>query len=34
MGLLEATGFKPVIFNTLQFKDPNLIYDYQFWGCV
>jgi hypothetical protein len=34
MGLLEATGFKPVIFNTLQFKDPNLVYDYQFWGCV
>ena len=32
--LLEGAGFKPVIFNTLQFEDPNLIYDYQFWGCV
>lgn len=32
--LLEGVGFKPVIFNTLQFEDPNLIYDYQFWGCV
>lgn len=31
--LLEGAGFKPVIFNTLQFQDPNLIYDYQFWGC-
>ncbi len=33
-GLLEGAGFKPVIFNTLQFENPNLIYDYQFWGCV
>ena len=32
--LLEGAGFKPIIFNTLQFEDPNLIYDYQFWGCV
>ena len=32
--LLEATGFKPVIFNTLKFEDPALVYDYQFWGCV
>jgi len=32
--LLEGAGFKPVIFNTLQFENPNLIYDYQFWGCV
>jgi len=32
--LLESAGFKPVIFNTLRFEDPNLVYDYQFWGCV
>jgi hypothetical protein len=32
--LLEGAGFKPVIFNTLQFENPSLIYDYQFWGCV
>jgi hypothetical protein len=32
--LLEGVGFKPVIFNTLQFENPSLIYDYQFWGCV
>jgi hypothetical protein len=32
--LLEGAGFKPVIFNTLKFEDPSLIYDYQFWGCV
>jgi len=32
--LLEGAGFKPVIFNALRFEDPNLIYDYQFWGCV
>lgn len=32
--LLEGAGFTPVIFNTLQFQDPNLVYDYQFWGCV
>jgi len=32
--LLKGSGFKPVIFNTLQFEDPTLIYDYQFWGCV
>jgi len=31
--LLEGAGFEPVIFNTLQFDDPSLIYDYQFWGC-
>jgi hypothetical protein len=31
--LLEGAGFSPVIFNTLQFQNPNLIYDYQFWGC-
>ena len=32
--LLEGAGFKPVIFNALRFEEPNLIYDYQFWGCV
>ena len=32
--LLEGAGFKPVIFNALRFEEPNMIYDYQFWGCV
>ena len=32
--LLQSVGFKPVIFNSLKFSDPNLVYDYQFWGCV
>ena len=32
--LLQGVGFKPVIFNSLKFSDPNLVYDYQFWGCV
>jgi len=31
--LLEATGFKPVIFNILKFNDSVFNYDYQFWGC-
>ena len=31
--LLEGAGFTPVIFNSLQFANPNLIYNYQFWGC-
>ena len=31
--LLESTGFEPVITNRLHFENPNLIYDYQFWGC-
>ena len=32
--LLEGAGFKAVIFNALRFEEPNMIYDYQFWGCL
>jgi hypothetical protein len=31
--LLTGAGFQPVIYNNLKFENPNLIYDYQFWGC-
>ncbi len=30
--LIEA-GFKPVIYSSLHFENPGLIYDYQMWGC-
>lgn len=31
--LLIGAGFEPVIYSALHFEDPNLIYDYQLWGC-
>ena len=31
--LLVEAGFEPVIFQSLKFDDPALIYDYQIWGC-
>ena len=31
--LLIEAGFQPVIFQSLKFDDPALIYDYQIWGC-
>ena len=32
--LLEGAGFKPVIYNSLEFKQGGFVYDYQMWGCV
>ena len=31
--LLIEAGFEPVIFQSLKFDDPGLVYDYQIWGC-
>lgn len=31
--MLVGAGFKPEIYSLLHFENPNLIYDYQMWGC-
>lgn len=31
--LLVEAGFNPVIYQSLKFDDPGLVYDYQIWGC-
>ena len=31
--LLIGAGFEPVIFSSLTFENPLLVYDYQMWGC-
>jgi hypothetical protein len=31
--LLINAGFEPVIFSSLTFENPLLVYDYQMWGC-
>jgi hypothetical protein len=31
--MMVEAGFEPVIYSSLSFADPGLIYNYQIWGC-
>jgi hypothetical protein len=31
--MMVEAGFEPVIYSSLSFADPGLVYNYQIWGC-